>query len=292
MANENFKRMPKNILQGILFVLVAILFTLSLRIFLFTTFKIPSSSMEPAIMAGDFIFVNKLIPGTRIFKNLDFLKGTQIKTKRFKGIRDIKRNDVLVFNFPYESDWGKIEMDLSVNYVKRCIAIPGDTFCIDKGIYKIKNCSDVLGQLFHQENLSNMPDSTFQHEIWNCFPFDTNYRWNAKNFGPLYIPGKDSKIEIDTLNILLYKNIIEYETNKYVSVWNGSVYLDGEELNIYIFEQNYYFMSGDFVFDSKDSRYWGLLPEDHVIGKAAFIWKSKDIHTNKHRWNRFFKKIK
>ena len=293
MDDNKAKQFIKSIFQGSLFVLGAILLALCLRIFLFTSFKIPSPSMEPAIMAGDYILVNKLIPGTRVFKNLDFMKGAQIETKRFKGVRTIKRNDVLVFNFPYKSDCGKIEMDLNVNYVKRCIAIPGDTFYIDNGIYKIKNCSGILGQLVYQENLSKMSDSEFRQEIWNSFPYDTlYYRWNIKNFGLLYVPGKGDNVTIDTINYCLYKNLIEYETDKRVIIQNGLLYLEENEFNSYTFQQNYYFMSGDWVFDSHDSRYWGLLPEDHIIGKAAFVWKSKDIHTRKYNWKRFFTKIK
>ena len=80
--------------------------------------------------------------------------------------------------------------------------------------------------------------------------------------------------------------------DKTLSVRDGSVYLDDESINSYTFLLNYYFMAGDYVFDSQDSRYLGLLPEDCIIGKAILVWRSTDRNTGKIRWNRFFKLIK
>jgi signal peptidase I len=70
------------------------------------------------------------------------------------------------------------------------------------------------------------------------------------------------------------------------------ILLDDEPVNNYTFRQNYYFMAGDHIFDSNDSRYWGLLPEDHIVGNTAIIWQFKSVQTGKHQWNRFFKTIK
>jgi signal peptidase I len=89
----------------------------------------------------------------------------------------------------------------------------------------------------------------------------------------------------------LYWNLIRYETGGELNLQNDTVYLNSNHLQSYIFQQNYYFMAGDLTFDSRDSRYWGLLPEDHIIGKVAIVWQSKDKQTGKRRWNRFLKKI-
>jgi signal peptidase I len=289
---KKLRQILKVTLQGILVILISISVALFLRIFLFASFKIPSLSMVPTIEAGDYILVNKLIPGPRVYKNFDFLKGKKVETRRFKGSRPIKRNDVLVFNFPYSHNWNKIEMDLGVNYIKRCIAIPGDTFFIDNGIFKVKNASDTLGHLLSQQQLSLKKEEEMFSGTYHCFPYDTiHYNWNIKDFGPLYVPRAGDRITLDTINYRLYRNLIEYETDQKISIDSGQVYLDGQALNAYSFRQNYYFMSGDWVWDSKDSRYWGLLPEDHIIGKAWLIWKSKDPANGKHRWKRFFKSI-
>ena len=184
-------------------------------------------------------------------------------------------------------------MDLNVYYLKRCVALPGDTFSIANGIYRVENCPDSLGCLFRQQELSHKSKDDFTRGIWRSFPFDSvHYRWNIKDFGPLYIPASGATIAIDTLNVRLYQWVIEYETNIRPFVRNGSVYLGDEAIQAYTFRMNYYFVAGEMIFDSQDSRYWGLLPEDHIIGKAAVIVKSVDLQTGKFRWNRFLKSIK
>jgi signal peptidase I len=279
----------KSILGWFLFLIFTIIFAVAMRVFLLASFLIPSWSMAPTLVPGDFIFVNKMIPGPRIFKSWDFLKNGDFSMKRLKGYRKIKRNEVIVFNYPY-SNWHKLELDFNVFYAKRCVAIPGDTFYIDNGIYRVKNVSDTLGHYTNQKKLSDTPDENFPSHIYKCFP-DTVYGWNIKNFGPLYIPGENDTVAIDTMNIRLYCKLIEYETQQPVDVRDGQVFISNQPANEYVFCQNYYFMAGDHVKDSRDSRYWGLLPEDHIVGKAFVIWKSKNRKTNKWQWSRFFTRL-
>jgi len=277
----------------ILFIAVTTL-VLVMRIFVFTSIiKIPSNSMEPAVMTGDFIIANKLIPGPRIFKNFRQIRVEGIvQTKRFKGIRKVNRNDILVFNFPYSTRWDKLDIDLNVYYLKRCVALPGDTFYIKNGVYGVNNCPDSLGCSFRQQELAHMSQSNFSDAIWNSFPFDTvHYQWNIKDFGPLYVPTAGAMIAIDTLNIRLYQKFIEYETNKRIFVRDSLLYLNNEIIKEYTFRLNYYFMAGDNIFNSQDSRYWGLLPEDCILGKATIVMKSVDPLTGKYRSNRFLKLI-
>jgi signal peptidase I len=271
--------------------LAGILFAILLRVFLFATYVIPTPSMKPAIIPGDKVIVYKMIPGPRIIRNFFSLhKGENPDVIRLKGTRAIRRNDVLIFNFPY-SDWNRLEMDMNVFYAKRCVAIPGDTFYIEDGIYKVKNCSDTLGNYEAQYRFSQKNQESISSEIFNCFPHDDAYRWNVKSFGPLYVPRKGDTLSISPKNVKLYRNLICYETGNILSLKNDTVYLNSEPLQSYIFQQNYYFMAGDLTFDSRDSRYWGLLPEDHIVGKVAFVWQSKDKHTGKRRWERFLKTI-
>ena len=200
---------------------------------------------------------------------------------------------MLVFNFPYAVGWDKIDMNLNLYYLKRCVALPGDVFSIENGIYRVQNYPDSLGCFSRQQELAQMAQGDFSGEIWRSFPFDTvYYRWNIQNFGPLYVPTVGATIAIDTLNIRLYQWLIEYETDKRPFVRDGLVYLGDKVLNEYTFRLNYYFMAGDNLFNSQDSRYWGLLPEDCIIGKAAIIVKSIDPQTGKFRWERFLKLIK
>jgi signal peptidase I len=273
-------------------VLAGILLAVVLRVFFFSLYSIPTSSMEPTIMPGDQVIVNKMIPGPRIIRNFFSLyKGEKPDIKRLKGTRAIRRNDILIFNYPY-SNWNKLDLDMSVFYAKRCVAIPGDTFYIENGIYKVRSVSDHLGCHEKQEQLSGVNPVDLHSNIYRCFPFDKRYNWNVKNFGPLYLPRRGDTLPLDTLNIVLYRNLIAYETGKAVTVARGHVFVNDSLITGYTFRENYYFMAGDHVFDSKDSRYWGLLPEEHIAGKVAFVWQSKDKQTGKQRWARFLKKIR
>jgi len=280
----------KSVIQWILIIIGGIVLAVCLRIFIFATYIIPTPSMEPAIMSGDHVVVNKLVPGPRIITNFFSLgEGKKPVFRRFAGWK-VKRNDVLIFNFPYSS-WNRIDIDVSLFYAKRCVAIPGDTLCIENGFYKVRGVTDTLGYYENQHILSERQDNEFSPEIFNCFPYDARFNWDIKNFGPVYIPKKGASIAIDSLNVIIYRNLIAYETGDRVSLNNGIVSLGDSSITKYTFNKNYYFMSGDYVFDSQDSRYWGLLPEDHITGKVSFVWNSKDIYTGKIRWNRFLKKI-
>ena len=286
------KSILKKILNGVLLFIVIVVLAIIMKVFLFASFKIPTASMIPAIEAGDFIFVNKLLLGPRLFENWGFLNGKKTKLKRFQGFNKVKRNDVLVFDFPYSAP-DKITQGGNVFYVKRCVAIPGDTFYIENGIYKVKGVNEGLGHVERQRSLSEKDEASLNDNIRYTFPKDTvHYNWTIKNFGPLYIPAKGDNVKIDSMSVLLYKNLIEYETGKVLSVKDGSVYLGNSIIQSYTFLQDYYFMVGDWIMDSVDSRYWGLLPDDLIVGKATIIWKSIDSNTGKYRWNRFLKKIK
>ena len=291
---QKIKRFLKELMFYTAVITASVIFSVVLRVFVFAPIiSIPSASMDPSVFAGDRIIVNKQIPGPRVYRNIRQIRiDGKVQTKRFNGIRKVRRNDVLVFNFPYSTGSNRINPDLNVLYLKRCVALPGDTFSIENGLYKVKNCADSLGCLYRQRELSQMLQDDFSSHIWYCFPFDsTYYRWNIKDFGPLYVPASDASLALDTLNYRIYKNLIEYETDRQLSVHDGLVYLDDELISNYTFRLNYYFMAGDYLFDSRDSRYWGLLPEDCIIGKAILVWRSTDLQSGKIRWNRFFKKI-
>jgi len=285
------KKILKKVSKGFLLFVVIVVLTIIIKVFLFASFKIPTPSMASAIEPGDHILVNKLILGPRLYENWRFLKGKKTKMKRIPVLSNVKRNDVLVFDFPYNTP-DKIRQGGNTFYVKRCVAIPGDTFYIKNGIYKVKGINESLGHIERQKELSEQDENSFIESLRYTFPNDTaHFRWTIKNFGPIYVPAKGDNIEIDTLSVILYKNLIEYETEKPLFVKNGMIYLGDSIIHVYTFQQNYYFMSGDWIFDSVDSRYWGLLPDDLVIGKATLIWKSEDMHTGKFRWNRFLKTI-
>jgi len=127
------------------------------------------------------------------------------------------------------------------------------------------------------------------------FPMSKLVSWNQDNYGPLTIPKKGMTISINDSTLAFYGETIRlYDHNEDAKVENGKLLIDGKEVTQYTFKQNYYFMMGDNRHNSWDSRYWGFVPEDHIVGKAFFIWLSIDKYAgtlNKIRWSRFFKMI-
>lgn len=128
----------------------------------------------------------------------------------------------------------------------------------------------------------------------DIFPHDPHYAWNEDNFGPLVVPGRGLTLQIDTTNIVLYRRVIEtYEGNK-VAIRGGQILINDKPASSYTFKMNYYWMMGDNRHNSLDSRFWGFVPEDHIVGRAKFIWMSFDTNgsfLSKIRWNRIFQGI-
>ena len=124
------------------------------------------------------------------------------------------------------------------------------------------------------------------------FPFSTDFWWTRDNFGPLWIPAKGAEVELTIENLPLYQRIItSYEGNE-LEIRDGKIFINSEEAQSYTFQQDYYFMMGDNRHNSLDSRYWGFVPEDHIVGKPALVWLSIDGNRkfpNNIRWRRFFK---
>ena len=127
------------------------------------------------------------------------------------------------------------------------------------------------------------------------FPHSINFSWNEDNYGPLIIPKKGETINLTTKNLALYKDIIErYEGNK-LEIVGGEIHINQEVVTKYTFKMNYYWLMGDNRHNSADSRFWGFVPEDHIVGKALFIWMSWDKNAKglkKVRWNRLFDGVK
>ncbi len=232
-------------------------------------------------------------------------------------------------------------VDRQDNYIKRCIAISGDSLRIINGqvyingkaqskhkdmqyrylvttdgsrinpeafdrlaIYPVDVKEDVNGyeiplteenaaKIRGFSNVKNVepifiPAGKYVEDI---FPHSPNYLWNVDNFGPLWIPKKGATAKLTLENLCIYERIIEaYEGNK-LEVKDGKIFINGQIATSYTFKMDYYFMMGDNRHDSADSRYWGFVPEDHVVGAPRFVWLSLDPTKSfpaSIRWNRFF----
>jgi len=328
-----------------------------IRWLILEAFTIPTPSMERSLLVGDFLFVSKVHYGARTPKtplqmplthqkiwgtNIpSYLEWIQLPQFRLPGFTHVKRNDVVVFNYPPEFEY---PVDLKTNYIKRCIGVPGDILEVrdtkvyingEPGIdppemqnrYFIYTNDRINDRVFKQHRISDYtrdlrgngyyifttPEDAdelaalpfissvkmIKREKENTepriFPDAREYPWNADFYGPIEIPGEDMTIEINKLTLTTYRSVIEnYEGHDDVRIENDKLFIDGNEINRYTFRQNYYFMMGDNRHNSEDSRFWGFVPADHVVGKALFIWLSLDPRESfigKIRWSRFFNLI-
>ena len=318
-----------------------------------------------------FPFVHHTMPGSQTKKSFsEFIKWPY---HRLKGLGTVKRNDAVVFNFPagdtvllesqavtyydvlreYQRELGNTEgrrqlnidytvisrpVDKRENYIKRCVAIPGDTIRIvdtevfingepqiklpgKQYIYFVQTSSpisqyaiDNLGitewsgsGLYYNMALTEesaarveaMPNvvSVTRYDARNSdpayvFPHDERYQWTQDNFGPLWIPAKGATIELTTDNLPLYERIITAYEGHTLKTDGSDIFIDGQKSESYTFAMDYYWMMGDNRHNSADSRFWGFVPEDHIVGKASYIWFSRDQQSGKIRWERLFQKVK
>jgi signal peptidase I len=154
-------------------------------------------------------------------------------------------------------------------------------------IEKIQNFSSII-----ELNSEISPKGVARPDV---YPSDTAFGWNIDNYGPIYIPARGDEIPMNIRNFKLYSRLIrDYEGNPSLRLKGNKVYLNDQIIETYTFRLNYYWMMGDNRHNSLDSRIWGFVPEDHVVGKALFIWMSWDKEAKgfrKIRWNRLFKAV-
>jgi len=213
--------------------------------------------MEPTCHTGDKVYVWKPIIGSRIYTDFNFDEGNTLKCIRLPGIRRLQVGDKAVINNPYGWGWGRIAFRINHVYLKRCAACPGDTVSIVNSHYVNSRTGDIGLPLESEARLRNTSDSVLlQGKALKAGQFAGETAWTIKDFGPLPIPGKGTSVVLDSLSVCRYAKILEYELN-------SAVVADGTS---YTFKHDYYFFVGDNVVDSRDSRYFGFVPDDFVVG--------------------------
>lgn len=248
---------------------------LMVRIFLFDNFTVPTSSMIPTIEPKSKVIVNKLIFGPRIYTDFNFDRnGQELESVRLRGMRSLQRNDIVVFNYPIHRN--RISFVINHVYCKRVVGLPGDTISAINGHLHNNNFDGILGNIDKQKQLEETDGRTLKdYGIYWVTPHDSAFNWNIKDWGPVYVPRKGDIINITPYTAILYHKLLEWETGKKIS-WNwetGKVYSGDSELFRHRFLHNYYYLCGDYAMDSKDSRYWGFVPEEYIVGVVKYIIK-------------------
>ena len=388
-----WKGLENKTLKTIMSWVDAIVYALVLVYFLFLfigqNYQIPSSSLEKSLLTGDFLWVNKVTYGPRvpqtplhfplaqntlpILNCKSYIETPQLSYHRLKGLRNVERMDIVVFNFP-AGDTVALKMpnpdyytlcqergrdvvrnnkeifgdviyrpvDRRDNYVKRCLGLPGETLQIKDGIvyvngkavpqpenvqyfYYVETDGTFIGDAMFDDLGISMEDrhgqgnqyilpltaamkKKLESESWVktiqriqpdegetlfTYPVGTDYGWTHANYGPIWIPKKGAKVDLTLQNLPLYERCIKnYEGND-LEVKNGQIYINGQIAKSYTFKMDYYWMQGDNRDNSLDSRYWGFVPEDHIVGTPSIILISFDkdhrLFDGGIRWNRIFK---
>lgn len=259
---------------GIISLFLLYVLWLLFRCFVADYFSIPTQSMIPTLYPGDKVLVNKLLFGARIYQDFNFTpQGSELHSIRMKGLRRIRRNDIVVFNLPYHN--GRVSFVINNVFCKRIVAIPGDSISTVNGIYCNNNFEGTLGIKNEQLKFSAIPDSLLPKEILNTVPFDDEHCLHTtKNMKSIYVPRKGDIIYVSSFEAAYYKMILEWETGKKIT-WNwgkNEAYANGKRLTKHRFTHNYYFVAGDNVLDSNDSRYWGPVPEEYIVGVVSNVY--------------------
>lgn len=401
-------------------IIYAVVFATIVHTYFLQPYIIPTGSLEKSLLVGDFLLVSKFHYGARtpqtavsfpmvhdtipIAKTRSYLKKPQLPYFRLPALQKIKRNDIVVFSWPADTvrQFFKKEarvdkpIDKKSNYVKRCVALPGDTLSIIDGIihingkasimperakplfgYKAYNAKGISARKLISSGfdditraflISNITQPMFnalsphiiqlkQNDPNNFvvltgakglpldvvrkyrvqakelleqekslfltlkeaeqlskevafdslkrnvnvtktynqifFPNNVRYNWNEDQFGPIIMPKKGVTVSLTSKTLPLYKKIIQdYESNT-LNIRGDEIIINGQLSDAYTFQQDYFWMMGDNRHRSEDSRFWGFVPEDHIVGKPVFIWMSIDgfmdgIRNWNVRWNRVF----
>ncbi|TWP26601.1 signal peptidase I [Apibacter muscae] len=344
-------------------VLFAVIFATVIHTFIIQPFTIPTGSMERTLLVGDFLFVNKIKYGIRLpmtpvalpflqnkiplgdsskpqHQTNSYIDNIRLPYFRLPGWTDVKRGDIVVFNYPTDSLHTAI--DRKDPYVKRAVGVPGDILEIkDANLYvngKLENIKkdeeqqrryniytnesgispkkidDLLGYAPYFETQSEIRDKrkyTFEglttenlNLIKNLNTVDSvaqdiakvgvqdlrinaygkidtaqsifpiNKHWNRSQYGPIQIPRKGDVIHLNHENIEQYRDIITRYENNDLKIVGNQFYINGTPTDNYTIKQNYYWMMGDNRDNSLDSRYFGYVPENHIIGSPVFTWLS------------------
>ena len=298
----------------------AIVIVLLLRGFAFTSCLIPSTGMENSLFQGERILVNKWSYGLRLPLMSAF------SYHRWRE-RPVQKRDIVVFNNPAGIQQPTI--DRREIYISRCIGTPGDTLLVDslfsvsspeaqfnpdkKRLYTYPASKEnLITSLIRTRSITNdglmgSDDSThvrsfsrYEYYLLEQAIGDRNWirpltEKQDKELKPLIVPSKGKALRVYPWNITLLRNTLVMHEGKQAEIKNDTLYIDGKPTQHCFFTKDYYWMASNNSVNLSDSRLFGFVPQDHMIGKASLIWFSKEKGTgilDGYRWNRFFQSVK
>ncbi|MFI5251590.1 MAG: signal peptidase I [Bacteroidota bacterium] len=240
---------------------------LILNSFVLASFEVPTGSMENEIMTGDFLLVNKFVFGGTTPRTIPFTN-TKIPSFKLPAPWKVERGDVIVFIFPGMRE--EVEASEFAYYLKRCVAISGDTLQVINRVVYVngKPMTTPRNMKFNSAIIkpAGYPDP-------RIFPKGTMF--NEDNYGPIVIPKKGDDIKLTQDNYEQWDTFIKREGHSFEFL-NGKAHIDGIEKNTYTVERNYVFGMGDNRDNSLDSRFWGFIPAESVVGTPLIVYWSWD----------------
>jgi len=256
---EKSKANPYKLKSWIKLILAIFFIVFLLRFFALDFFRIPSDSMENSLMAGDYVVVSKMhyyigFPGKIPFIN------SRLCFKPRWWIRGVKRGDVIACEYP-------VHLNNSTKtraIVKRVAGLPGDSIRIIKDLVLVNgiNFPDFSSSVIYGSGQKQIPDTI-----------------GKPDSREILVPKEGMKVRLNAQNIDQWAEVIEREGN-ILKIQNNIVYLNGMPASEYRFRNNYYYILGDNRDNSSDSRHWGLLPEENIIGKPIIVYWSAEFDKN------------
>lgn len=247
-----------------------IIIALLLITFVVQGYGVQTGSMENTIMTGDLLFANKFIYGAKSPRYLPF---TDIPIPFFQlpALTHPRTGDIVVFDWPGYRD--QVKPDDQENYVKRCIGTPGDTVQVIDRVLYVNHVMVPFPPNTKFESATVYPKGYPDPGI---FPKGSNF--NQDYYGPIVVPKKGDVVRLDETDFAKWQTFIEREGHSCELV-GSSVLVNGKPVTNYSVEHNYYFMMGDNRENSLDSRFWGFVPDQRIIGKAMIVYWSWDPNT-------------